>query len=174
MLLFSLTGVADGSLPGPNWSRTDALAEAGLVHRNAELRVLFDLARGGQDEQLLRAIDALANRSEWPLPAREALLHSFTLGLADLDPGSAGPLTMQYLSQYRSRTLVPLEDQPALGVPLYNVRAAAAGVRSEWERRLAAEEAVRLSDRGSPAWLEGYLKASASQRRGFEWSRLVQ
>ena len=59
----------------------DAAAQVDTV---AAVRPLFELARAGRDEDLLRTLAALAERGDWSAPARERVLHTFALGLAEL------------------------------------------------------------------------------------------
>jgi hypothetical protein len=128
---------------------------------------LLRLARAGRGEELLRALDALADRSEWAVPAREKALYLFALGLADLPPRSVSRDVTDWLLTYPPQTLVPDEDYPLLGVPLYSIRAAAAGSLHAWERQAAAAEAGRLLERDPATWLEAFLAADPARQRGF-------
>ena len=144
-----------------------ALEAAGSVDTQAALKPLFQLVREGKDEQLLLALSAIEQRNDWPLPAREYLAHAFAVGLADLPARAAGTGVLDYLLNYEPRTLVPHDDQGMYGVPLFNVRAAAAGTRAEWERRSAATEAENVLEEDSQAWLDAWIDASPSRRKGY-------
>jgi hypothetical protein len=165
--LASLPLEAQSNIPKPNWNRPMALEAAGSIDTQAALKPLFQLAREGKDEQLLLALLAVEQRSGWPLPAREYLAHAFAVGLGDLPARAAGTEMLDYLLNYESRTLVPHDDQGMYGVPLFNVRAAAAGTRAKWERRSAAAEAEGLLEKDSQAWLDAWIDASPSRRKGY-------
>lgn len=167
VLLFALDARAETRFPEPNWTLSQARHAAAQVDTIAAVRPLFDLARAGQDQDLQRALVALAERADWPEPARERVLHTFALGLADLPPGMVSRDVMEWLLSYQPRTLVPHDDHPLVGVPLYGIGTAAAGARHAWERQAAVSEADRLLQRGVDAWLDAWLSASPARQRGF-------
>jgi hypothetical protein len=166
-LLTCLSAQAELALPEPNWDLQEARAAASQVDALAAVKPLFELARTGRDDELLRALAAVENRGEWPEPAREYVLLTFALGLADLPPGAVGPDVLAWLTAHEPRTLVPHDDHPLAGVPLYGIRPAAAGVAHAWERQAAAVEAGRLLERGAEAWIAAYLGAAPPRQRGF-------
>ena len=169
-LLASLPSIpleAQSDIAKPNWSRPMALEAAGSIDTQTALKPLFQLARKGKDEQLLLALQAIEQRSDWPLPAREYLAHAFAVGLGDLPARAAGTKVLDYLLNYEPRTLVPHDDHEIYGVPLFNVRAATAGTRADWERRSAAVEAESLLEVDSQAWLDAWVEANPSRRKGY-------
>ena len=157
---------ADSTFPAPNWTVQEARTAAALIDTPAAVRPLYELARAGRDEALLESLAEVATRDGWSQPAREQVLYTFAAGLADLAPGTVGPEVMGWLLAYESRTLVPHDDQPTAGVPLYRVSAAAAGSLNAWKRQAAATESARLLRRGAQAWLEAYLAAGPARRMG--------
>ena len=159
--------LAQQRMPEPNWSRGEALHAAAQVDANVVLKPLYRMAREGQNERLLESLAEIEQRSEWPIPAREYLLHVFATGLADLEREAVGQAVLDYLASYESRAWVPHEDRPGVGVPLFNIRAAAAGSISEWARQSAALEAAALFTDGSANWLDAYLESDAPGRRGY-------
>jgi hypothetical protein len=166
LLLTISASAGEFSFAEPNWAREEALEAAASVDTAGELKWLFELAREGRDRQLLQALSDIEARAGWPLPARERLLHAFTTGLADLDPAAVGANVLQRLESYEPRTRVPHEEQPGVGVALFNIPAAASGVRARWERQLAALHSASLLVEGADRWLTAYKRAGALQRQG--------
>ncbi len=174
--LLLLLLLAGSSVPayadGPVWQRAEAISAASHPQRMTELRKLFDLARTGQNDELSAAFLALESESDWPDPAKDHLLFTFTVGLGDLRPNSVSKDILEYLSHYQAKTLVPHEDHANAAVPLFNIRAAAVGVAHGWGRLLAQDRALELlnQDLGQPtieAWLSAYINASSWERAGF-------
>jgi len=166
-LLATLAAHAQTALLQPNWSLQEAREAAAQVDTLTAVRPLFRLARAGRNDELLQALDALANRAEWPEPAREQALYLFALGLADLPPGAVSRKVTAWLLAYSPRTLVPHEDSPLTAVPLYRIGTAAAGSLHAWARQLAASEAGRLLEESPEAWLTAFGAADPVRRRGF-------
>lgn len=157
LLLSALPAPASGpGVPTPNWDRGLALSAASHPASNTELESLFGLTRAGQDEALLAAVTELARRDDWPVPALESVLHGFATGLADLPPGSAGPGVMAFLLDYTPRTLVAHDENPYAAVPLFNIRAAAAGTAAAWQRSVDAERATALIEQDTAAFLAAW------------------
>lgn len=155
----------------PNWTAQAARQAAGEVDLVLELRPLFERARAGEDADLRRRLEAVTANEEWPLPARERLLHAFALGLGDLPPGAAGPESLGYLLNYRPQTLVPHEDHASAGVPLFNIAAAATGSMNLWRRQIAYDSSRKLlaqsaSTWGAESWVTAWLAADPASRRG--------
>jgi len=151
----------------PNWDRAMAVEVVKAAETQTTLARLFQLAREDNDNALLEALSAIGGDTSLPDPAADYLLFSFAVGLSDLDAGSVSPTVLQFLGAYQPRTQVPLEDHRGVGVPLFNVRAAAAGARSAWERQQAGSDALRLSNGRPETWIKRYLAASPAGRRGF-------
>jgi hypothetical protein len=166
-LLFSMLPLSVSPASGPNWSRQEALEAAARVDQRETLRDLFELARTGRDTQLLEGLRELAGREDWPVPAREAALFHFAAGLGDLLSHAVGPEVLAFLADYEPRTLVAHEEHPGFGVPLFNIRAATAGVEHAWERDAAGENASRWRRHDPAGWLAAYLAASPAQREGY-------
>jgi hypothetical protein len=167
MLLFAAAVQADAQLPEPGWTVHEAREAAAQVDALAAVKPLFELARAGRDEDLLRALVALADRADWSEPARERVLHTFALGLADLPPGAVSREVTVWLLGYQPRTLVPHVDYPLAGVPLYGIGSAAAGALHSWERQTAAAEASQLLQAGVEDWLDAWLTAGPARQLGF-------
>jgi hypothetical protein len=161
-----LNAQAGSPLPAPNWDAQEARHAAAQADVIDATKPLFELARAGRDDAVLAALAEVAGRDSWSEPARERILHAFALGLSDLDPNAVGPEVIEWLLAYEPRTLVPHEDHPSAGVPLYRIGAAAAGTRNAWARLTAAAESARLLQRGDEIWLGAYLAAGAAGRRG--------
>ena len=161
---------AQSAFTPPNWTLTSAQEASARADTVAELRPLFTLARAGQDEELLRALQALATDERLPLPARERLLQEFAGGLADLPARRLAPALAAWLLAWRPQILVPHGESPAVGAPLFNVAAATAGSLSAWSRQLARADSERLLGQdanGWPdAWLAAWLAASGDRRTG--------
>lgn len=168
VMLNATIALADNALPEPNWTAESAHRAAQRVVVHEALQPLFELARSGQKDELLERLRLIATQGDLPLPAREKILFQFAVGLGDLPVDSVSPTVLGFLLDYDSRTLLPHEDHQQYGVPLYNVRAAAAGAIRSWERRAAATEATKQLSQGTQAWLQAYLSGSETQRRGFE------
>jgi hypothetical protein len=170
-LLFCLVPVlnlnARPVLQEPNWDRSTALQTISRTETKAALKPLYQLARSGNNEELLGKLTAIGQDSGMPVPAREFLLFRFTLGLSDLDVNAVSPEVLDFLSAYEVRTLVAHDDHPGMAVPLFNVPAAAAGVRNRWNRQLAAARAEELFGKSSDQWISSYLAAGPAERRGF-------
>lgn len=167
-MLGSIHTLAQLSMPEPNWSLAMARSAAGSIETRAELKPLFQLAREGKDEQLLQELANIEKRSDWPLPAREYVLHRFASGLGDLQAWTVGPGVFEYLESYQAQTLVPHGDHASAGVPLFNIRSAAMGSANAWRRESAAARAKTLLEQDRQSWLDAYRTATVTQRRGFE------
>ena len=158
---------AEPARPEVNWDR----AAAGQTIREADTRAtlgpLFRLARSGENRELLKSLSGLAGNDELPAPARDYLIFKFTLGLGDLDANAVNGRVLEYLLSYEAATWVAHEENPRRAVPLYNVRAAAAGLRNSWDRQLAATRAENLLSAASDVWVNSYLEAGTASRRGF-------
>lgn len=167
-LLSPWAAQAQSRMPEPNWDRSLALQTALGSDPQASLKPLFQMARSGNSEELLDSLNALQSDPELSDPVRDYLLFSFAQGLGDLDAGSVSPYVLDFLFRYRPGTLVPHEENPSMGVTLFNTRAAAAGVRHTWDRQLAGNRARNLMRGPADHWLSSYLAANRAERRGFE------
>jgi len=152
------SAVAQVHMTASQWDRNSALAAVRSVN--------IDLAINEIDD--LEDLQTLENRSDWPLPAREAAIYQYTRSLASAPRDAVDVDLMQYLGSYQAQVLVPHEDHRDAAVPLFNIRAAATGVENGWLRGEAIAQAQVLLET-DPAMLPGnFLKStSASQRSGF-------
>lgn len=144
-----------------------ARAAMDQIDSQAELKSLFQLAREGDNSQLLQSLDTIESHDDWPVPAREHILHAFATGLGDLPAGSVNSEVIDYLVRYEPRTIVPHSDHARIGVPLYNIRAATMGSLNEWRRQSAFKRSRQLLALGSEAWLDAYQSAGPQQKKGF-------
>lgn len=121
-------------LPGPNWQREVAFLATEQGGSREILYRLYGLARAGHGDALLREIIAIDNDTALPEPARDWILYELAAALGDFDPHQPGRQALEYLRDRPPLVRVPHEENPGLGVPLYNVRAAAAGSLAVWAR----------------------------------------
>ena len=149
-----------------NWDRAIALHTAHAVDSQEWLSPLFQLARNGNSAELLSRLTTIQQNTSLSAPQRDYLMFSFLQGLGDLDPNTVDAEVLDYLSGYQAGTLVEHDDFSAVGVPLFNVRGAAAGVRTAWSRQLAQDRALRLFQETSEHWISAYLAADPVERRG--------
>ena len=166
-LLPSMNLSAQAVMPEPNWDRSLALQSIHAKDAMATLKPLFQMARAGNDRELLLELSSIARDSGMPAPARDYVIYRFTLGLSDLDANAVGPRVLAFLSTYEALTLVTHEDHPRMTVPLFNIRAAAAGVQNRWDRQQALVQAERLVLEHPEQWISHYLAAGPAGRRGF-------
>jgi len=154
-------------MPEPNWDRARALQTIDKTDSQARLKPLFQLARTGRNAELLGALSAIGLDFTMAAPAKDYLVFSFTLGLSDLDADAVNSEVLEFLSHYKARTLVGHADHADTAVPLFNVRAAAAGVQNRWGRQKAAARAEALLQGPADEWVLAYLTADPTGRRGF-------
>ena len=154
-------------MPQPNWQRAEAMQAISRADTQNRLKPLFQLARTGSSTELLNALQAIGRDPELAAPAKDYLVFSFALGLSDLDPGAVNREVLDFLSHYRVRVLVKHDDHPGMAVPLFNVRAAVAGVQNRWERHQARNRAEDLLQGPADQWLVSYLAAGPVARRGY-------
>ena len=101
------------------------------------------------------------------LPARDYVIFNFAVGLSDLQAKAVSQQVLEFLESYQVKTLVNHHDHPHMAVPLFNVRAAVAGLRNNWERQQALVRSDHLLQTNLDQWISSYLSASAGERRGF-------
>ena len=158
---------AESAMPKPNWDRALAVESANSVDTDPVLKNLYQLARTGNNRQLLDSLSALEQNRNWSVPAREYVIWTFTIGLSDMEVNTVNQEVLEYLSTYQPRTLVSHDDRSDVGVTLFNVSAAAAGVQNSWRRQVAANRAEFLLQSDSGRWIDAYLRADKVERRGF-------
>lgn len=125
------TAAAQSLASVSEWDRSSAMAAVRSVNIDAAVAGISGL----QD------LEGLENRSDWPLPAREAAVYKFTQSLASLPRDAVATAVLQHLKTYQAQVLVPHEDYDEATVPLFNIRGAAAGVENGWLRAESAAEA---------------------------------
>ena len=121
---------AQAAMPKPNWDRALAVESARRVNGGPVLKNLYQLARTGKNRQLLDSLTALEQNRNWSVPAREYVIWTFTIGLSDMEANTVNLEVLEYLSAYEPRTLVSHDDRSDVGVALFNISAAAAGVQT--------------------------------------------
>ena len=151
----------------PNWDRALARQEVSRMDSQAVLKPLFQLARSGQNDALIAALDAIRRNPDLSAPQKDYLHHRFALNLGDLDPNAVSEAVLEYLSTYEPGTRVMFEDLPRHAVPMFNVRSAAAGARNRWDRMEGTDKSVRMLSGSPDHWLDAYLAAGPAARRGY-------
>ena len=167
LLLFGAGAKAEFEWLEPNWSLAAALEATDHEGSEQALARLFALARAGRSADIIAELEAIEAQTDWPLPAREHVLHTFAVGLGDLPSWPDSQQVTDHLMAYRIQTLVPDEHHPSRGVPLFNIRAAARGTAMEWRRQAAWIAAQKMFQNGGEAWITAYLAAGLPERRGF-------
>jgi len=142
MIAASRPGLAEPSLDPPNWSAAAARQAVAQSDTAAALRPLLALARTQQHDVLLKELRMLSANDDLALPARERILFEFATSLGALEPHEIDPGVLSWLMSYEPRVLVPHEDAGLSGVPMYKVRAAAAGVAYNRQRQSAGRRAA--------------------------------
>jgi hypothetical protein len=153
--------------PQPNWDRAIAVNTAKSINTNNVLRALYQSSRAGDSRQVMEILLAVERNDNWPVPAREYTIWAFTIGLSDMAVNSVSTEVLDYLSAYRPRTLVAHDDRDSVGVPLYNISAAAAGVYNSWARQRGADRAEALLQSDPDEWTDAFLRAGPAARKGF-------
>jgi hypothetical protein len=160
---FTATVSAQGHLS--EWDRDSALAAIHAVDIDTEVYALTDIAALADARFTLEQLNRVENRADWPLPAREAVIYRFARSLARLPGDAVAPEVMQHLKDYEARTLVPHEDHPNAFMPLFNIRAAAAGVENGWARQEFAFRAQTLLASNPGGLVEDYQNANDPNQR---------
>lgn len=138
------SALASDQTPPQQWDRSSAMLAVRAVNIDLAVSQIGGLAALSDAETTLNNLIVVANRNDWPLPAREAVIYHFTRSLAPLPRGAVATKVMQYLQTYQALALVPHEDHGRALVPLFNIRAAAAGVEHGWRRSESSLEAQSL------------------------------
>jgi hypothetical protein len=167
LLQFAWVVATQADVTAPNWDRTLALRMIDKADMQYRLKSLYQMAREGSSTELLESLLAIEQDPALTAPARDYLMFNFAAGLSDLDPETVEPALLDYLSAYQARTLVAHDEHPGMAVPLFNVTAAAAGVRNHWHRQQAAAQAEKLLRGPADSWVSTYLMENQAGRRGF-------
>jgi hypothetical protein len=154
-------------LARPNWDRVLALQSAALgdhdLHRQEWLRQL----RSGDYEAVLQSIKQFSAANEPSAPAREQQLFLFATALADFPAEQVPAPLLEFLASYSPQTLVAHEESVNHAVALFNIPAAARGVRTEFTRQRAESHAAAMLTGPAEIWIGDYLDASPDARAGF-------
>jgi hypothetical protein len=154
-----------------SWDRASAARALADVDIEPVVDQLHQFTLTGADSLLLESLEAVRLRPDWPEPARDLAILQYTRTLAALPADSVPPSVIAYLRAYPAMTLVPHEDHPSGRVPLFNIRAAAAGLEHRWLREealLEGQALLRSNPRAladaftlevEPAVHAGYLQA---------------
>lgn len=168
VLVLCGSAMAADTASATRWDRGHALAAARSVNLESTVLEISNPASLANTHATLEKLQQLETRDDWPLPAREAALFEFTRALAELPRAAVAPGVIEHLQNYESLTLVPDEDHPATLIPLYNIRAAAAGIENGWQRWEFADEAIDLLKTDPATLVSAYLQASShNQRSGY-------
>ena len=147
------------------WDRESAAAAIDSVDIISAINELADIASLADSQRTVAKLKRLEGREDWPVPAREAAVYRFTRSLAELPPDAVSPGILKHLKNYQARTLVPHEDHAGARVPLFNIRAAAAGVENSWLRQRYAYEAQVLLANSAEALVMGFESAGSQNQR---------
>ena len=161
--------VANAAQPTPSsWDHASAMAAVNSVNIDIEVNRIANLPSLADGPTTIKNLRELESRSDWPLPAREAVLFQFTRSLATLPRDAVDKDIMQHLSAYQARVLVPHEDHPENAIPLFNIRGAAAGVENGWLRNESMAEALLIVETDSTALISKYLDTDEpAQQSGY-------
>mgnify|MGYP001548296084 FL=1 len=154
----SAAAIVDRSLALESISQTDTASV---------LRPLFQMARTGNDTELLEALASIEEDPSMAPAAKDYVIFNLAVGLSDLPPNAVSNQVLEFLESYQVKTLVNHHDRHTTAVPLFNVRAAVAGLRNNWDRQQALVRSDRLLQTNVDQWISSYLSASAGERRGF-------
>jgi len=166
-LVFSPTLNAQSAIPAANWDRSLALSVVREADTMALLKPLLQMTRSGNDAELLEALSSVERDPAMPDPVKDFVIFTFAIGLGDLDANTVNPEVLHFLATYKVKTMVSHIDHPRMDVPLFNVRAATAGVQNRWDRQHASMLAEGLLQTQPEQWISAYLKASPVERMGF-------
>lgn len=142
--VFVQPAIASKPNPPTQFERSSAMASVRLVDIDRAVYEIGDISSLADSEITLNRLKNIETRMDWSLPAREAVIYQFTQSLAELPRDAVAVEVMQHLRDYQPRALVSHEDHEDALVPLFNIRAAAAGIENGWQRKEYAAEALRL------------------------------
>ena len=162
---FTQTATANGQGMPEHWERSSAMAAVRSVNIVTAVYEISTISSSADADTALTGLRNIEDRSDWPLPAREAAIYQFTRSLAELPREAVALEVMQHLQKYQSRVLVPHEDHADAFVPLFNIRAAAAGVEHAWQRTEFAYEAETLLETDPAMLVSAYVESANSHQR---------
>ena len=157
-----------GQSPVLQWDRNSAMAAVRAVDIDTAVYEISELSSLADGAKTLARLKQIQIRSDWPLPAREAVVYQFTRSLAELPRDAVATEVIQYLLSFQAQTLVPHEEHGDASVPLFNIRAAAAGVENGWQRTESGIEAAILLEKNPATLVSAYLASTNStQQAGY-------
>ncbi len=163
--VFAQAAIASKPSAPTQFERSSAMASVRSVNIDKAVYEIGDISSLADNEITLSRLKNIESRSDWSLPAREAVIYQFTQSLAELPRDAVAAEVMQHLQNYQPRALVPHEDHEDALVPLFNIRAAAAGIENVWQRREYAAEAVRLLETDPESLVTIYNKSANHNQR---------
>jgi hypothetical protein len=164
---FSLPLIAQNAMPAPNWDRELALQEARQFSNDQQLESWFEGLRNDQAGEVLESVLIYALSEDLSAPVKERQLHRLTLGLADFPSSSIPADLINFLGNYKPETLVAHEENNYSAVPLFNIPAAAQGLKHGHERAQGQLQSAGLLKTDSDKWIQTYVTASAAMQRGY-------
>jgi hypothetical protein len=147
------------------FEHSSAMASVRSVDIDRAVYEIGDISSLADGEITLSRLSDIETRSDWSLPAREAVIYQFTQSLVDLPRDAVAEEVMQHLRNYQPRALVPHEDHGDALVPLFNIRAAAAGIENGWQRKEYAVEASGLLEADPESLVAIYNKSANHNQR---------
>ena len=169
VILPATNATAQLSNPGNQsqlWDRSAAINSSRSVDVQTVVRKLIQPAALTDGKNTVQALIDLSLREDWPAPAREAAIYDFTRALTNRASHTVSPDILEYLSSYQAQILIKGEHR---GVqPLFNIRAAAAGVENGWLRADSKQQALKPLLQNPVEWLAMYASARhPAQRSGY-------
>ena len=156
---------AQEALSRPNWDESLAVQTAEVPDSHARLETLFSLLESGKRGQLEPSLERVISGVGLSAPARDFILFHFAAGLADYP--AVDPQIVERLRTVEPMVMVPHPERDSLGVPLYNIAAAAQGVQHLGHRRRARSEATTALADSPERWLNAYLSEPGNARMGY-------
>ncbi len=166
-LVLSQNIEAQAATSAQKWDRPVAFSLIQQADTDSILRPLFKMAHSGRNPELLDALSLIEQDTETPPPLKDFIFFNFAVGLSDLDANAVNSEVLDFLAGYEAKTMVAHIDHPRMNEPLYNVKAATAGVRSRWARLQAFSQAASLLQEQPSRWISGYVAADRTGRMGF-------
>jgi len=115
--------------------RSAAMANARSVDTQLTINQLTEPGTLNDGMGTVEKLRTLSQRDDWPLPARELAIYQFTRSLAALTRHEVDPAILDYLTLYQPQVWVSSDEHAQDLIPLFNIRAAAAGIKNNWLRQ---------------------------------------
>ncbi len=162
----ALAAVEGSPFTRPNWDHDLAAQTAGLAANRHSVDDLFALMRAGDQAALEARLEQVIQGAALSQPGRDYILFQFTMGLAEFD--QVDPALLDRLRHVNPRAMVPHPESTALGIPLFNISAAAEGVYQHRLQDAAFDRAQATLDGDTESWLAAYLDGGPSEQAGYE------